>query len=280
MERAKIYVFGANGMLGRYVSAYFKSQEYKVIDVTRDMVDAANPGESIKRLFVGNMHKGDVVINCMGTIKPRIDELGDVNGILVNSVFPHLLERDVIFHGGHLIHPTTDCVYSGKDGNYTEDDKPDVSDIYGISKFAGEPKNSTVIRTSIIGEEIAQGRSLIEWVKSMKGKDANGYTDHQWNGVTCLKFAQLCESTVWGKNYWKGVKHFYSKDSVSKYELVKAISDVYELNINLTAIESGNKCDRTLSSNEPNKNAFKQSIKNQIQDQKDFYPNLIEKELV
>jgi len=244
----KIYVLGASGMLGKYVSTYLRTQEFYVTDINRDKLDASNitQGELHAKLFHLGLKKDDVIINCMGTIKPRIDALGDLNGILVNSVFPRILANVSEAVGAHLIHPTTDCVYSGLKGSYNEDDKYDVSDVYGMSKAMGEPSNCTVIRTSIIGEEVGQGRSLVEWIKSSANKTVNGFTNHNWNGITCLQFAKICEEMINTNNYWVGIKHFHS-NTVNKKELVEMISDEYDLNITVTATETPVKCDRSMS---------------------------------
>jgi len=146
-----------------------------------------------------------------------------------------------------LIHPTTDCVYTGEKGNYSENDPYDVSDVYGMSKALGEPKNCTVIRTSIIGEEIGQSRSLIEWIKSNKGGEINGFEDHIWNGVTCLQFAKICQEIINENLFWQGIKHVHS-NSVNKYELLNIVNDVYELGIKINKVKSAKSIDRSISS--------------------------------
>ena len=165
---------------------------------------------------------GDVIINCIGTIKPRVDELGDLNAIIVNSLFPRLLSNYCESKEIKLIHPTTDCVYTGLKGDYNENDNYDVSDVYGMSKALGETHNCTTIRTSIIGEESVNKRSLVEWVKSEKGNSIFGFTNHYWNGLTCLQFAKVCDKIISENIFWKGIRHIHS-NKVSKYELVSII---------------------------------------------------------
>ena len=243
----KIYVLGSSGMLGRYVSKYL-GQKYAVVDITRNIIDAKNATkESLTaKLFHIGARKGDVLINCVGTIKPRVDELGDTNAIIVNSVFPRILSAACRERGVNMIHPTTDCVYSGLKGSYTENDKYDVSDVYGMSKALGEPTDCTVIRTSIIGEEVGQKRSLVEWIKSNINGEVFGFTNHYWNGVTCLQFAKICEEIINKHLYWKGTKHFHS-NILNKQELVELISQIYDLNIKVTPKETLIMCDRTLA---------------------------------
>jgi dTDP-4-dehydrorhamnose reductase len=243
----KVFVLGATGMLGKYVSKYLE-QSFEVIEINRRTLDASKmTQESLNAsLFHRGVRKGDTVINCMGTIKPRVDALGDLNAIQVNSVFPRLLANSCEEIGANMIHPTTDCVYTGSKGSYDENDTYDVCDVYGMSKAMGEPANCTVIRTSIIGEEVGQGRSLVEWVKSEKGNTVNGYTNHFWNGVTCLQFAKICKIMIDDDMFWTGTKHIHS-NTLNKQELVQTISDVYELGITINPMETPVACDRSMA---------------------------------
>ena len=250
MKEKEIIILGSSGMLGKYIWSYFDEKNYAATGVGRNTVDASNMTEERLRAIFElelRLKAGDVVINCMGTIKPRVDELGDLNAILVNSAFPRILANVCKDMDVHLIHPTTDCVYTGSKGSYNENDKYDVSDVYGMSKAMGEPNNCTVIRTSIIGEEVGQGRSLVEWVKSEANNTVNGFTNHYWNGVTCLEFAKICETIIETNGYWDGIKHIHS-NTLNKQELVQTISDVYNLNITVTPMEPENGCDRSMSS--------------------------------
>lgn len=272
----KIYVLGSRGMLGRYVTKYL-SQQNEVVEINRDTIDASQQTEQSLELVLTNLgvKENDVIINCMGTIKPRVDQLGDLNAILVNSVFPRLLANVCEKNNWNMIHPTTDCVYSGNKGNYSEEDKYDVNDVYGMSKAMGEPNNCTVVRTSIIGEEVGQSRSLVEWVKSNAGKEVFGFTNHLWNGVTCLQFGKICETIITTNNYWKGIKHLHS-NTLNKKELVETISDVYNLNITVNAKETLIFCDRSISTiYEENLKSFKiPSLKDQIIEMKNFSSKL------
>jgi dTDP-4-dehydrorhamnose reductase len=116
-----------------------------------------------------------------------------------------------------------------------------------MSKALGEPKNCTVIRTSIIGEEVNQGRSLIEWIKSEKNNNVFGFTNHFWNGVTCLQFAKICEKIIQKNLFWLGTRHIHS-NTLNKKELVELISKIYNLNVTVNQKETELACDRSLSS--------------------------------
>jgi dTDP-4-dehydrorhamnose reductase len=244
----KIIILGANGMLGRYIEIYFKryiwpDPDIDIIGLTRLNIDASKITAIGLHDWLNLFHHlktGDVVINCIGAIKPRVDELGTYNAIMVNSAFPHILFDVVNKLQANLIHITTDCVYSGnrlnesgvfpafaKRGNYSENDLHDAQDIYGRTKSLGEPQLATVIRTSIIGEEPGRKqRSLLQWVLDNEYKSINGYDNHYWNGVTCLRLAQVIGDIILQNEYWLGVKHIFS-NIVSKYELVKFINEVY-----------------------------------------------------
>ena len=167
-----------------------------------------------------------------------------------------------------MIHITTDCVFTGNKGSYTESDIHDISDVYGRSKSMGEPLNSTIIRTSIIGEEKNTKRSLVEWIKSNKDKTVFGFTNHLWNGLTCLQVAKVIDEMIQKNIFWKGVRHVHSPRSLDKQQLVQLISDIYNLNITITPKETDQKCDRSLSTNNPTFDIPDLSI--QIQEMKNF----------
>lgn len=269
----KIYVLGSSGMLGKYVSTYLR-KNFNVVEINRETIDASKIKEEElhAKLYHLGVKEYDVIINCMGTIKPRVDSLGDLNAILVNSVFPRILANVTEKLKVKLIHPTTDCVYSGLKGDYNENDKYDISDVYGMSKAMGEPSNCTVIRTSIIGEEVNQGRSLIEWIKSSANKTVNGFTNHYWNGVTCLQFSKICEQIINTNNFWTGTKHLHS-DTLNKHELITLVSDSYKLNITVTPVETTNKCDRSISSIYDTK-IINPPLKQQIDEMRDYSETL------
>jgi len=168
------------------------------------------------------------VINCIGITnkRPSITRQEMFN---INGVFPHILERICVSKKSILFHPTTDCVYKGIENVFHDEETAiNCDDDYGISKYVGENmKNSCVIRTSIIGNEIVRKTGLLEWVR--KTTHINGYTNHFWNGITCLEYAKMIEHLIVTKTYWFGIRHVYSPQVISKYELVKLITECYNL---------------------------------------------------
>lgn len=240
-----IVVIGANGMLGYAVSEYYNRKNYSVTKISRlDFDITKDPIEKLEPILT----RSDFVINCAGVIKPMIVTTSIEDVLRVNAIFPRNLAKLSDKLGLHCYHVTTDCVYSGKRGDYTENDFFDADDVYGMSKNGGDHTECMVLRTSIIGEEKGQSRSLLEWARSNAGKEVNGFTNHRWNGVATLYLAEIIE-TIESKNlYQKGIFHIHSPNTVNKFELLQQISDAYDLNLNIKAIEAKDRIDRNLAS--------------------------------
>ena len=249
----KVLLFGPNGMLGRYIFAYLKQfPKYDVVPIDRKTfevgVDSINDLDEIVFEYYSDEM---IIINCIGLIPQNIKKVGDINMekreyYLVNSIFPIKLASIAEKYGLRMIHITTDCVFDGKIGKYNEIDYHSETNDYGLSKSLGEPDNCCIIRTSIIGEELENKRSLLEWVRSNKDGEINGYADHYWNGITCLQVAKIIDEMIEKDIYWMGVRHIFSPTSFSKYEIVKMINDIYELNIKINQIKC-EKVDKTLA---------------------------------
>lgn len=240
-----IVVFGSSGMLGHYVCSLL-SKTNKVIPLTSKDYNLVNINcqNLIEFLESLNLSKNSIIVNCAGII-PQTKNENVREYIKVNTLFPVILSMICNYKQLRFIHITTDCVFSGSKGNYNEDSEHDETNIYGVTKSLGEIGYGTIIRTSIIGEEIDSKRSLLEWVKSNKDGEIDGYTNHFWNGVTCLQLAKIINQIIDEDLFWEGVKHIFSPDSLSKYELIKIINDVYELNIKINPV-SKNYCNKTI----------------------------------
>jgi len=237
----KVFIFGSNGMLGNYVKSYL-SKYHTCIPLTRKDYDLGSLTiNSLEKFLLSkNINKGDIIVNCAGVI-PQSSKQRDLNTklyFIINSTFPIILSTICSKYRAKMIHITTDCVYSGKDGNYNENSPHDETNDYGISKSLGELCDATIIRTSIIGEEINNKRSLLEWTKSNKGKEINGFVNHKWNGITCLELSKIINNIIDTQKYWTGTRHIFSPLSVSKYELISIINDKYELDIKINKIKT------------------------------------------
>ena len=262
----KIVLFGATGMLGRYVLR-FLNKNYDVICILRDDYDIENDTWlKLKEILNIHLQKNDVVINCAGTIPQNYKNDNFKAFIRINTLFPHKLNEISKQIGYKFIHITTDCVFDGLKGNYLVNNIHTAKDIYGISKSLGEPEEATVIRTSIIGEELYNKKSLLEWVISNKNNKIFGFTNNFWNGVTCLTLAKIINNIIENETYWNGIKHIHSNEIISKYKLCEYINEIYNLNITIEPIEKEFK-DLSLISD----NFFKiDNIYNQLIEQKNF----------
>jgi dTDP-4-dehydrorhamnose reductase len=239
-----IIILGSNGMLGNYVYTYLsKYTRHNITPIIRQQFDITIDNiDILKNLII----EGNVIINCIGLI-PHAGIRDSKLYIKVNSIFPNMLSILCSELGIKLIHITTDCVFTGIKGNYIESDFHDETSLYGVSKSLGEHENSTVIRTSIIGEEKYHKKSLIEWVKKNKGKNIDGYDNHYWNGVTCLELSKIIANIIDTNKFWIGVRHIFSPTSLSKYELIKLINYTYKLNLTIKKYNTNNTVNRVLN---------------------------------
>lgn len=263
-----IYLFGSSGMLGKYVYKIL-SQSFEVMSLSRKDYDVLiDPLYKLNHLLE-KINPNDIIINCIGVI-PQKYELSDNHSFIkVNTIFPHKLQEITEKTNSKLIHITTDCVFNGSKGLYNENDIHDEKNLYGVSKSLGEPENACIIRTSIIGHEESYKKSLLEWIISNKDGHINGYNNHLWNGVTCLTLANTIKDMIEKNSFWKGVRHIYSPDIVSKYELCQYVNEIYGLNININKVNDTSHINKSLTSIYNNDFKIK-NIKDQI---KELYKN-------
>lgn len=265
-----IIICGSSGMLGHTLKKYLKNY-YSIFTIDRSDINLENIcinklSNHIQSLF--SKKDQSILINCVGLIKQR--SVPDHQMIDINAVLPHKLAFVCNYLNIGMIHFSTDCVYSGARSSYTETDPHDATDIYGLSKSLGEPKTCAVFRTSIIGEELNNKLSLVEWVKSNKNGSIKGFVNHFWNGMTCLQVGKLIQQTIDKKILWSGTKHFYS-NTVNKYELVCLINEIYNLRIKIEPKEDSLSLNRTIASHKDISSFNIPSLKDQIIEMKEFY---------
>jgi dTDP-4-dehydrorhamnose reductase len=242
---SSIAVIGSGGMLGLAVAEHFRRRGDRVVALSRAEYDIArDPLERLERLLDGCT----AAVNCAGVIKPRIAGTPIEDVLKVNAIFPRNLAKLCDRAGRPLVHVTTDCVYSGRKGRYTEDDPFDAEDVYGLSKNAGDAADCMVLRTSIIGEERGQQRSLLEWARGQAGRPVNGFTNHRWNGVTTLHLAEIVAQILDEQRFRKGLFHVHSPQIVTKLELLELIDAAYELKLQIQPAAAPEPCDRSLAS--------------------------------
>jgi len=243
-------------MLGQACHLVFKSDSnFESISTSRiikkDMKFFDASADSIEYLI--NEVSPDWIINCIGIIKPHINENNSSsvkNAIAVNSLFPHQLASAISNLKTKVLQIATDCVYSGKEGGYTEKSPHDPLDVYGKTKSLGEVSSEQFfhIRASIIGPEYGRSTSLQEWFLSQpKNAEVNGFTDHLWNGLTTHHFALLAKAIVLAGGDFSGTQHVIPANIVTKAELLESFAQVYNRkDIQINAVVSKFRIDRTL----------------------------------
>lgn len=255
-----IFVLGSTGLLGSCVADYLKytGSKHTVITLNRNHFDATC--RNMPSIITDGIRPGDVVINCVGVLKPNIKKTGLRQTIMINSHFPQLISDVCVDNHAQMIHICSDCVFSGELGQYVETDVCDATDIYAKTKSI-TPDNCTVIRTSFVGDKQSTNNiGLINWLKSVeRGTTVDGYTNCVWNGVTTLELSRVIEEIINTNEYWTGVRHLFTPDHISKYDLCSLINDQFNLNLNIRKTIAHNisgtpipqprgRLDRTLSS--------------------------------
>lgn len=259
----KLLILGASGMLGhkayQILSADFDTyatfknfndnvkktglfDENKVVNQV-DVFNFAVVKDTVKNL------KPNFILNCIGIVKQLKDAKNPKISIYINALFPNLLEELCLDMDCKLIHISTDCVFSGRKGNYTEEDQSDATDLYGRTKFLGEvgqSKNALTLRTSIIGRELFTQNGLIEWFLAQNNKQVNGYVNAIYTGLTTNALCNEIKRVVIKYPDIYGLYHI-SSSKISKYHLLEIVRNIYGLDIDILQYEAFH-CDRSLNS--------------------------------
>lgn len=211
-------------MAGHMVSLYLKEQGYDVTGFARKKSEFVETivGDAFDEQLLWNIIKSkqyDSVVNCIGILNREAENF-KAKAVYLNTYLPHLLENMTAETKTQIIHLSTDCVFSGKRGQYTENDMCDGETFYDRSKALGELKNDKdfTIRTSIIGPDLnSDGIGLLNWFLQKEGK-IWGYTKAIWTGITTLQLAKCIEFIA--ENRVNGLYNVVPRESISKYELL------------------------------------------------------------
>jgi len=243
-----VLILGKSGMLAHTVVANFRHHDIDYEVLGRPELNA----QDLNNWSV-NLSSYDYIINCIGLTNRWEKKIEPSAFTAINSEFPKRLAEKCVSAGSRLIHVSTDCVFKGGPGPHYEDSVPDGQGVYAESKIAGEPSDKAlVIRTSIIGPEKKNYSALLSWVLSQRGKLVPGFIDHLWNGMTTYQLAECLAKIIIGDQHVVGVRHLHSPSSVSKFELLQMIVDVYKLeNTQVKAVMSGTPKDMRLASRYP-----------------------------
>jgi len=221
----KVLVIGCRGMAGHVIKRYLESLNYyKVFGIARDV----NANENLFVLDVSDTNKleqiikensFDIVINCIGLLNKTAESSPEL-AVWYNSYFPHLLSSLGSKYDFKLIHISTDCVFSGKEGGYREDSFKNGVGFYAQSKALGEVINTNdlTFRTSIIGPELKQnGIGLFHWFMNQE-KKISGFSKAYWTGVTTLELAEGINQAI--MKDLTGLYHFVNESKISKFDLI------------------------------------------------------------
>ena len=244
----KILIFGGNGMLGHMLVKRLSAEhdvrtairadfeKYAGIGLferekTFDRIDVETEGAAERVVFE---IEPDVIINAVGIIKQLPSSKNVVKTLTVNSIFPHRLAEAAAKTGSRLITVSTDCVFDGKRGGYTEDDTPNATDLYGKSKNLGEVtgKNCLTIRTSIIGRELETAHSLVEWFLSQKGSKVKGYRNAIYTGFPTVVLSDIISRIIERHRELEGLYHV-SSEPINKYDLLRLVREKFEVDIEI-----------------------------------------------
>lgn len=221
----RFLILGCNGMAGHTISLYLKERghevtgfdrrpSYFVESITGDAADAT----FIKKTI--GVNRFDTIINCIGLLN-QFAESDKAGAAYLNSYFPHYLAQLTANTDTQVIHMSTDCVFSGRRGQYTEDDLRDGTTFYDRSKALGEIEDNknVTLRSSIVGPDInSKGIGLLNWFMQQKG-EVTGYTCAMWTGQTTLQLAKTMEMAAEVKAY--GLFNMVPDQAISKFDLLK-----------------------------------------------------------
>ena len=199
------------------------------------------------------------IINCIGITQAEFMKLDKQSAeekiMIANSIFPEYLSEVCLERGIKIINISSDGVFSGKSGPYTELDRCDPIGIYNVSKLNGEIDASNVlnIRCSIIGPDSIKKRGLYEWFKNSKEPIIYGYSNQIWNGITTFQYARLCRNIFLYEYFDKlrfqsSVYHVDINEQISKYELLNIFREKLKKNVKLLPKETNNSINRVLKS--------------------------------
>lgn len=237
----RILVLGATGMLGNAVFRLFDTDpSHEVWGTLRSpaalrhfpanerMLTAVDVLDQDILISLFERVHPDVVINCVGLIKQLADANNPLISLPINSLLPHRLANLCALVGARLIHVSTDCVFSGRKGNYVETDISDAEDMYGKSKYIGEISDQpqvVTLRTSIIGHELASSHSLVDWFLSSKG-EVRGFSRAIFSGLPTVELARVMKDHVLLRPDLSGLYHVASTP-IAKLDLLRLVAAEY-----------------------------------------------------
>ena len=256
----RILILGGDGMLGHQLLRHFKERhDVRVtLRLGREAYEAHRlfePGTAFygidARQTDGLLQimadfRPEAVVNAVGIVKQRSEANEVIPSLEINSLLPHRLALVCRTVGARLVHLSTDCVFSGRKGNYRESDQPDAEDLYGRTKLLGEVSepHCITLRTSMIGPELSIKTGLLEWFLAQRGRTVKGFIKAIFSGFPTSELARIVERTLTDVPKAHGVYHVAAAP-ISKYDLLTLIRDRLRLPVTIEQ-DSTFECDRSL----------------------------------
>jgi dTDP-4-dehydrorhamnose reductase len=257
----KILILGGSGMLGHQLWKHFHSRFETWVTLRRPATEYQRYGlfgdqrvvagvdvedfDSVARA-IRNL-RPDVVLNCVGIIKQLKESKNAIRSLTINALLPHRLAEICGQQSARLVLFSTDCIFSGNRGRYTEDDLSDAEDLYGRSKFLGEVGDSShvvTLRSSIIGRELGTNHSLVDWFLSQRGGTVRGFRRAIYSGFTTIEMSRIVELIITQCPELSGVWQVASAP-INKYELLLLLRDSFRLQTEVVPTDDF-VCDRSL----------------------------------
>ena len=258
----KILILGGSGMLGHKLAQAWherfevwttvradvrKYERFGILPMDRTIphVQAESFDTVMHSLALA---RPDVVVNCIGVIKQLPTAKDPIPTLTFNSIFPHRVAALCRAAGVRMITFSTDCVFNGRRGKYSEEDFSDAEDLYGRSKFLGEVAGdgALTLRTSIIGREIESAHSLVEWFLSNRGGRVKGFTNAIYTGFPTIVLADILADLIENHQELSGICQVAS-DPINKYDLLCLVRDAFQADIEIEPFDEFY-CDRSLDS--------------------------------
>jgi dTDP-4-dehydrorhamnose reductase len=261
MSSSRILVTGANGMLG-HEAIRLLAREFEVWGTCRNPgalpdlgvpagrilggLDAARPDSAYGLI---DQVQPDLVLNAVGIVKQRAEASSAVQSIAVNSLWPHVLAEACERRGARVVHVSTDCVFSGSRGLYTEADVPDAFDLYGRSKLLGEVtdrQNVITLRASMIGWQLGEPTGLVGWFAAHRGEPLKGFRGAVFSGLTTHALVGVIRDVVIPDGRLSGLWHV-SAEPIDKYSLLSKLAGFLGWEVDLEPVDEP-VIDRSLNS--------------------------------
>ncbi len=236
----RILILGGDGMLGHRLLMHLQDRHETKVTLRRELAAYERYGlftlensywgveakDTERLLEVVADFRPEAVVNAVGIVKQRGAAKEAIPSLEINALLPHRLALLCRAAGARLVHLSTDCVFSGRKGNYTEDDVPDAEDLYGRTKLLGEVTDvgCITLRTSIIGLELSRRTGLIEWFLAQRG-EIRGFTKAIYTGLTTAEMSHVIERILVEHPHLSGVWQVAS-EPISKYDLLVRFSEV------------------------------------------------------